>query len=223
MHGKKKRDTARKLRRGGQSLNAISAKLGISKSTASRWCKDIVLTEEQTLKLAERDRTKQVLALQRGNRDRCRRAAERRERSKQEGRELIGTLTDRDLLLLGVGLYWGDGQKRDRIGMTNMRQEPLQIFIEWARLFGIVKSSLKAQLATADGTDGEDHKRWWCKTLGLDSEQFYKITVQKQRGKGSHQTSDREYHGVLSLRISDIDIHCRILGMLDQAAACCRP
>jgi len=42
---------ARELREKGESIIIISKKLGISKSTVSKWCRDIVLSEEQILKL----------------------------------------------------------------------------------------------------------------------------------------------------------------------------
>ena len=45
---------AQALRREGVSINEIKDKLGISKSTVSFWCKDIILTEAQYKKIKRR-------------------------------------------------------------------------------------------------------------------------------------------------------------------------
>jgi transposase len=45
------KEEARKLRKEGMSILAISKKLKVSKSSASLWCRDIELTLEQSIRL----------------------------------------------------------------------------------------------------------------------------------------------------------------------------
>ncbi len=49
----KEHDEARSLRTSGLSLNAIRQRVGVSKSSVSKWVRDIELTEEQIRQLQD--------------------------------------------------------------------------------------------------------------------------------------------------------------------------
>ena len=55
MTKKEERLEARRLRREGMSIKAIAKALEIAKSSASTWCRDIILTEEQEQALQDSD------------------------------------------------------------------------------------------------------------------------------------------------------------------------
>src|SRR5258708_7858952 len=91
--------TARDLRSLGWTLTEIATELGVSKSSASLWCRDVAIDEAA---LAARRHDRRLT----GNEGARRRGPNKLQRAKQaeidgllaEGRERIGRLSERDLL-----------------------------------------------------------------------------------------------------------------------------
>ena len=103
---------ARDLRAKGWTLGEICEELGVSKSSASLWCREV---EMDAVVLEERRRQRHLAGNQgaraRGPNKLQRRAAEEIERLRSEGAQRIGVLTQRELLLVGTALYAGEGSK----------------------------------------------------------------------------------------------------------------
>src|SRR3989338_6377591 len=106
------REQAIILRLEGKSYGQILKLLNISsKGTLSGWFKHVVLTSEARRKL-ERNIS---LATKRGllvfNEKRSKQIEKDNAVARAAGRNLIGPLTSRELLLIGAALYWGEGTK----------------------------------------------------------------------------------------------------------------
>src|SRR5919206_966451 len=91
------RDMARKLRSEGLSVREIERRVGVSRSTASLWVRDIELTPEQRAALGTRPR---------GVRTDFRR---RREQYQAEGR--AAARRGEALHAIGCMLFWAEGSK----------------------------------------------------------------------------------------------------------------
>ncbi len=114
MAKSRERLLARKMRGEGESIREIAKKIGVSRSSVSLWCGDIVLTEEQMKELLHRD-------LVGGERGRIRAGEwhrnERRERenyNRSLGFNRVANLSKRELFLIGLALYWAEGSKTGR-------------------------------------------------------------------------------------------------------------
>src|SRR3989344_7483563 len=125
------REKARKLRVQGKSIAEITKELQASKSTVSYWCRNIVLAPRQIQRLAQRRKDG-------GSIGRIRAAEKKRQAritatavASQKGRQDVGRLDRRDLLILGMGLYWGEGYKNgnDECGLTNSDPAIIKTFI----------------------------------------------------------------------------------------------
>lgn len=99
------REKARELRLRGMTYDQIQVELGCSKSSISLWVRDLPKPERrdpsEQAKLASRKRWEH---------EGPRREAER-EKTKLAAFDEVGQLTDRELFLIGVGLYWSEGSK----------------------------------------------------------------------------------------------------------------
>lgn len=95
------------MRLQGKSYREIQERLGIPKSTLSNWLSDVPLSEEQRLALDERkgDGARSRAIAIRGSRIR------RTEVLQAAAAAEIGEPSDRELFLVGVGLYWSEGAK----------------------------------------------------------------------------------------------------------------
>lgn len=123
------RDRARELRLQGWTYDQIQVELGCSKSSISLWVRDLPKPERreptEQAKLAARKRWEQELAV----RD------EGRQRTKAKAAQEIGELSDRELFITGVALYWAEGTKdkpharRERVTFVNSDPSMIRLFL----------------------------------------------------------------------------------------------
>lgn len=170
-------ERARELRAQAWTLNEIVAELGVSKSSVSLWVRDVDFDEEAR---AERARTNFV----NGNHGARRRGPNRLARAKQaeigrlleEGKERIGKLSDRDLLIAGTALYAGEGSKRDGV-VTFANSDPrmIALFLSWLRrFFDVDESRLRMRLYLHQGLDLEAAIDFWSRLTDIPKSQFGK-------------------------------------------------
>lgn len=104
---------ARSMRKKGISIVFIAQQLGVSKSSVSLWCRDIILSDEQFEKL----RKNMGVSFKYGQRI----AAQVNRQKKLDvikkadiwGRNIINKISQRELLLIATALYWSEGSKTD--------------------------------------------------------------------------------------------------------------
>ena len=106
-----KKIEAVKLRQSGMSIKDISSKIDIARSTVSIWCSDVVLTNKQKEILHKK-------MIDSGHKGRMMGAVANKNKKldvlnsvKVVAKKEIGTLSKRDIKMLSLGLYWGEGSK----------------------------------------------------------------------------------------------------------------
>lgn len=155
---------ARELRALAWTLDEIAAELHVAKSSVSLWVRNVSF-EARPRSTARR---RGPNALQRAK-------AEEIERLLGEGRERIGDLTERDLLIAGTALYAGEGFKSRQVGMANTNPAILVFFVTWLRrFFAIDESRLKASLYLHQGLDLDGAVHFWSELLAIPEDQFLK-------------------------------------------------
>ncbi len=146
------REQARLLRAGGATLAEIVEALGVSKSSASTWVRDVPFTPRRGQRAARR---RGPNALQRAK------AAEI-ERLQDEGRRRIATLTEQEFLVAGVALYAGEGSKTDgAVRFANSDPRMVAFYCAWLRrFFEIDESRLHIRLYLHEGLDLDAAERF---------------------------------------------------------------
>ncbi len=106
---------------------------------------------------------------------------------------------------LGLGLYWGEGNKRNkysiRLGNTDPRL--IEYFIHFLeKMYTVRKEKMRFGLQVFN--DGEARKAliFWTKTLGISPKQIGNVVVTPSRGKGTYKR--KTPHGVLSVSVSNV-------------------
>lgn len=197
-------------------MKVIARKLKVSPGSVHRWCRDITLTSEQEEQINARASVPQMRALRKANKRKQRDRKEHHRVQKLAGAKQLGKLTKRDLLVLGLGLYWGEGSKRSPgdVSLANTDPNLHEVFLRWLRLLGVRDDELIVALYIAPGYDPEKHLRWWKKRLGLKSlkaEHSYEVITKSSK----RHIQRKGYHGTLTIRHGNIDLWCQIKGMLD--------
>jgi DNA-binding transcriptional MerR regulator len=217
------RDKALSLRRQGMSIKDIAIAVGVSKGSVSLWCQDIKLTSKQQLSLKQ----KQIDA---GNRGRVLGAEKNKQKrldaiesARNYGKEVIGNLSDRDLMMLGVGLYWGEGVK-SRNGQTaivNSDQRLLKISKLWLqKSLGVSPSDIRPYVYISEQhrTKSKVILEFWSGALEIPLSQFHTPIVIKQKPTKRYANHDF-YHGVVALRvIKSTNLKYKIKGLIEACA-----
>ncbi len=212
---------ARTLRRKGISINKIATQLGVSKGSVSLWCDDIVLTSAQK-EVLEKSRLKGGYV---GRMKGARMNKEKRLKVIIEhniwAEDEIGKLTKRDLLMLGIGLYWGEGVKGERgspASMVNSDPEVIRVSIKWFKeVFGIKTKDFRPYIYISEVHRQREEKimDYWVSTLKIPKKQFLQIIFLKSRPKKKYENYN-SYYGILALRIRrSSTLKYKILGLIN--------
>lgn len=207
---------AQNLRSQGYSYGQILQKIPVSKDTISKWCRDIHLSPLQKEKLLQNKK----LGQKKGSLV----AAEnkRQERLNEiqilhnEARNFIGSLSEREMFLVGVALYAGEGTKMDKhVAFSNADPKLILFMTDWFRIFTKVSEErLRGRIWLHDGLDEEKAKNFWSVLTHISEDQFIKTYITKQAvGKTSTKKNIHEY-GVFSVSFSDARIHRKIMGWI---------
>lgn len=165
----KEREKAEKLRRQGWSYNQISKEVNVSKGTLSIWLSDISLTEEQQTELKARCRMASIES-GRLNRDRW-------NKLKKELKDSYVPPVNDAFFMLGLGLYWGEGDKNKSgsVGMANADYDVLCIFKKWAQTYLDI-TSFSICIQHYQKNEDDNVKKWWSEKLCVPIDCFYKST-----------------------------------------------
>ncbi|MCU1373034.1 MAG: hypothetical protein JWO68_320 [Actinomycetia bacterium] len=195
------RARARVLRAQGRTMPDIAAELGVSRGSVSAWTRDIDVV------VARRASPRAPNALQRAK------AAEI-DALLAEGRQRIGELSERDLLVAGTALYAGEGFKRDGlVGLANTDPRVVALFVRWLRAcFTVDESRLRASVYLHEGLDIVAAEQHWSQVTGIPLGQFRKPYRATPR-LGVHHT--RHVHGCVRVWYSCSTTHRAIMGLLE--------
>jgi transcriptional regulator with XRE-family HTH domain len=195
---------AESLRHQGRSIKEIARKISVSQSTASRWCSGIILSLDQREKLEKNRKDAGMKALApwiHRNRE-----LKQNDIKKQniQGHKDLGQMTKRDLFILGLGLYWGEGYKRgsQECGFTNSDPEMIRVILAWLnKCYGISIGNIIARLTInlRYRTQAEELVNVWSREASIPTSQFGKTTFIS--GYNSSKLNERTYLGTLRIKV----------------------
>lgn len=211
---------ARDLRKLGWTLTEICEELSVSKASASLWCKDVEIDEEE---LARRRRERFLS----GNKGARQRGPNKLQRAKQAeieemqaaGQATVGALSDRDLLLIGAALYAGEGSKTPgEVRFANSDPRMILFFVEWLRqCFEVETSSMRLRLYLHEGLDLDQANRFWSELTGIPIAQFrkpYRATPDPSIRRSKHPM------GCPNIGVCSMRLHRRVMGLVDALLSC---
>lgn len=108
------------------------------------------------------------------------------------------------LLGLGLGLYWGEGNKKNKYSVRLGNSDPNLIlkFIEFLeKIFNIQKTKLRFALQLFNDINPQEAVTFWQKVLHANEDQFYKVIVSTVRGPGTYK--NKSQYGVLTIHFSN--------------------
>jgi len=210
---------ARKLRKRGVSVKKIANYLGVSKSSASYWTRDIILSVKQLenlrksmLKGAELGRFRSALIQKK-------RRLKRLESSKQYGIKTLANLKEREFLIAGLALYWGEGSKKTQeVEFCNSDPKMIQFLLLWLqKCFAITVNDIRCNVGINEIHYKREQivKQYWSKISGIPLVQFKKTSFKKVKNKKVYENFN-EHYGTLSVSVAKPSrFYYKIMGLID--------
>lgn len=210
---------ARKLRRRGQSIKDIAKQISASPSIVSKWCNDILLTEEQQGKLWKKQLDAGYRGRMKATELKKRKRLEEIERLRKEGIKEVGKLNKREFFTAGIGLYWGEGFKSyDQVAFVSSDPQLVLFMIDWLREFcGITddRFALRVGLNEAHKKRIKVVEKYWSKLTGIPLSQFTKTSIKKVKTKKIYENFN-DYYGALRIVVRrGTRLHRKIIGWIE--------
>ncbi|QNP72231.1 hypothetical protein IAG44_24325 [Streptomyces roseirectus] len=205
---------ARELRLQGWTYDQIQVELGCSKSSISLWVRDLPKPEHK-----KRTHEESSAIAKRGWEAKLRLRDEERQRTKQSAAQEVGQLTDRELFLLGAGLYWAEGSKskpyarRERVTFINSDPDMITVFLDWLALLAVEPEHLRFAVHIHETADVARAEQFWADHVGVERTTFLKTTLKKHIPSTNRKNIDEGYHGCLRIDVrSGTELYRRIEG-----------
>ena len=203
------REVAISLREQGYSYNLIIEKVPVSKSTLSVWLAEIPYTPNKTVlnrignSRAAATKAKHKLKLQ------------SYEDAMLLAKSDVKKVSLRDLSMLGLALYIGEGQKNDTVGIINSDPRVITLAMRWLqKCYGVPQENFTLAIHLYSDNNRAASLKYWSEQTGIPQSQFGKTQTDlrpnkkgSKRGKLPHGTAHlrvkalgNKQHGVLLSR-----------------------
>jgi predicted transcriptional regulator len=121
-----------KLRKQGYSLFEIAQKLSISKSSVSVWSRDINLSQKAQDRILKKIKKGSYIGRIKGSQTNKNKKILVQKRVYDQVSKEISNVTNRELLFLGLALFWGEGNKKgSRFVFSNSDPTMIKIVLKW--------------------------------------------------------------------------------------------
>jgi len=192
------------LRKQGLSYSEILKQIPVAKSTLSLWLQSVGLSKEQKQRLTE----KKLASALRGSKRKKEIRIALTDEVKGKAEKEIGNLTERELWLIGIALYWGEGskEKENRPGspvkFSNSDPDMIRIFLKW--LLEIVK--VPKEKVYPEIYIHENHKNridtvidYWASNTSFSKSEFNHIYFKKNKINTKRKNIGDSYYGLLRI------------------------
>ncbi|MDD5396544.1 MAG: helix-turn-helix domain containing protein [Candidatus Moranbacteria bacterium] len=207
------KNEAVKLRRKGFSFKEISEKLGISKSTASLWLRDVKLSKnakERIIKLGVDGRNNSKKSVEN-------RIAKEDKMISEGAAKTISNcvLLRNDLKLICALLYWCEGGKTEKAQLTFINSDPklIKYFIDtFRKAFAVDEKRFRVLLHVHEYHIIEKQIKFWSKITKISESQFTKPYNKPNTGKRIKE----DYQGCISVRYYGREIRQEMMFLIKE-------
>lgn len=217
-----------KLREKGLSYSEILKEVKVAKSTLSLWLRNVGLSKPQKQQLTE----KRLAAARRGGLAKRNYRQVITEEIKSRARNEIDKISDRELWLIGVALYWAEGakQKEDNVSQkvkfSNSDALMIKIFLKWLKNICNISSldvSFRIALHETAINKLEKVQKYWADVTGFPINNFEKIDWKKNKINTKRKNTGDKYYGLLNIYIrKSTNFNRKIEGWIEGICKNCR-
>lgn len=162
------------LRKKGYSIKRIAKQLPEAQSSVSIWTRGINLSIEQKEELKSHTHSRATIEKRRDTR--LRNELDKRNKIIDLASRNIGNITDRELWLIGIALYWAEGGKtQGTVRFSNGDPRMITLMLRFFKdLCGVDPDRLRAHIHLHESLDTYKAEDYWQKITKIPAKQFYK-------------------------------------------------
>lgn len=204
----KDHEKALALRKQEMSYSQIKKILRISKSTLSYWLRDYPLSEQRIKELKRIGVRKREQTIERFRKTMRRKREKRLTETYQTQKQLILPLSNRELFIAGLLLYWGEGTKcrQDGLSISNSDPSVIRFFIYWLKKsLAIPKKKIRILLHLYNDMNINNELNYWSKILRIPLGQFNRSYIKKTPSTRINHKGGFG-HGTCNARINSVPL-----------------
>lgn len=218
---------ALKLRLSGKSYSEITVSLGIPKATLSGWFSNLELSEKARERLSQRAYQKSIAAILKHNRTQTHIAQQNARNIRNQAKFEIANLTNRDLFILGISLYWAGGYKRPKIingkikthhpvSLSNSDPGLVKVFLRFLReVCNVPEEKIHAEIRVYEHHNEAYLVNFWSQVTNITFSRLKTI----KNGVSISSQRIRPYntlpYGTIQVRVNSTNLYHRILGWIE--------
>ena len=174
------------LRKQGFSYSEIVKRISVSKSSLSVWLKNTPLSKDQMQHLLKR----RMNSWKAGGAARKRMRIQEERNEYQKAQKIVGALSNREVFLIAVSLYWAEGAKQrnvisQRVAISNSDPGILLVFYRWLLQMEYCPSDIIATLYLHQKFFDQEQEilAYWKSFFPDQKLQWYKTVYKRERKK----------------------------------------
>ena len=218
---------AYKLRVNGRSYSEIQKLLGIPKSTLSTWFTDLELPEKAKERLDQRAYQKSIAAILKHNRAQTHIAQQNARSTRNDAKADIRQLTERDIFMLGVSLYWAEGYKRPimhngkiktchPVSLSNSDPGLTKIYLRFLRkTCNVPEEKITGEIRVYEHHNEAHLLNFWNKTTDIHFNRLKTIkngvSISSQRIRPFNILP----YGTIQIRVNSTQLYHKIMGWIE--------
>jgi len=221
------KNIALKYRLQGKSYNEITKLLGVPKSTLWGWFYGLQLSEQAKNRLSARVFEGSLKGLIKKNKQQTLLAVAKAKKTRDKASKEIGKLSKKELLILGAGLYWGEGYKRPIIkngktktyhpvSLSNSDPALISVFLRFLReICKAEENKIRAGLRIFQHQNAEELLQFWSKLTKIPKERFEKFYYGVSKSSMGKRPFNILPFGTIQIRVNDTSLYHKIMGWID--------
>lgn len=220
------KNKAIQLRVNGNSYSEILKHIPVAKSTLSLWLRSVDLSKKQRQTLT----LKKLQAAWRGGEARKRDRIERSKKIIEQARMEVKKITDRDLWLAGVMLYWAEGSKEKEyspgtgIIFGNSDIYMVKLYLKWLKdclLISEDRLVFEIYVHETHKDNIENVCHFWSENTGFPIALF-KVRFKKNKISGNRRNKGLKYNGLLRITVrKSSELNRMIVGWIEGVCKQC--
>jgi len=215
------KERAQKLRVRGRSIRDIAKIVTASKSSVSYWCRNIVLSEKQLKALMDKSAHFGRANCIRLGEEKRKKRIQTIKKQKGLGAKTTKKLSMRELYILGLGLYWGEGYKtsNDEFGFTNSDPHMISIYLQWlSKCLGVKLKDLilRVSINNVHAYREKEVIDYWRKITNISKSQFTKTSFLTSKSNKIYE-NHKDHHGTLRIKVRrGMKLKYKTLGAIEK-------
>jgi len=205
------------MRKQGKTYNEINSLLSVPKSTLSGWFKELKISPIIKMRLWTNSQRKWAQSITNYNKRRALDVFNRNNEIQQRISKEIGKLTKRELMLIGIALYWAEGNRKDRWRIRFSNSDPAIIAIMmdfFRRVCKVKEDRFTAKIHIYPNISERKAKGFWSGVSGIPLRQFRKSLLVISKSSKLRRPPNTLPYGTMHIAISDVNLTNRIRGWI---------